>query len=256
MSARRSCHAPPYWYNPTHPRRLHSSQMPPQLPWVPCYCSTSKTPGTHSPSSQRSHFCPTEVQRIRSRAACHLRGRKAFRHMLEGAISPSSQTTSPSPTPSSKRGTNAHRGSSTIWTLSPSSRQISSTILDRTTLSPTSLASSPSLCHFHTTHWPQHRTVKTSSEHTVVWPGVQDSRTWARACQPCQHSKVSRHIVTALGEFSPPAARFLHVHIGLVGPLTISAGYTYCHNAVERLTRWPEVIPIPDISIAPWLALY
>jgi cleavage and polyadenylation specificity factor subunit 1 len=33
-----------------------------------------------------------------------------------------------------------------------------------------------------------------------------------------------------------------------VGPLLTSAGYTYCLTAVDRLTNWPEVIPIPDIT--------
>jgi hypothetical protein len=74
-----------------------------------------------------------------------------------------------------------------------------------------------------------------------------DCRTWARACQYCQRSKVSHHTVTALGDFTPPASRFLHVHVDLIGPLPTSASYTHCLATMDRFTRWPEVIPIPDI---------
>jgi hypothetical protein len=66
------------------------------------------------------------------------------------------------------------------------------------------------------------------------WPGMQkDCRTWEQVCQACQRSKVSRHTVTPVGDFTLPATRFL------VGPLPTSAGYTYCLTAVDRFTRWP-----------------
>jgi hypothetical protein len=80
--------------------------------------------------------------------------------------------------------------------------------------------------------------------HRFVWSGIQKSNhTWARAFQACQRSKISHHTVTLVGDFTLPATRFLHVHIDLVGPLPISAGYTYCFTAVDRFTRWQKPSP-------------
>jgi hypothetical protein len=53
---------------------------------------------------------------------------------------------------------------------------------------------------------------------------------------------------TPLGDFAFPTSRFQHVHVDIVCPLLTSDGPRHCLAAVDRFTRWPEVIVLTDIT--------
>lgn len=80
------------------------------------------------------------------------------------------------------------------------------------------------------------------------WPDVTKAiRQWVKCCGACQSSKVQRHTTAPLQSF-PPAPKFHHVHIDIVGPLEECNGFKYLCTFVDRWSRWPEAIPLQDIS--------
>jgi hypothetical protein len=72
----------------------------------------------------------------------------------------------------------------------------------------------------------------------------------ARSCLHCQRSKVHRHVHLQPEQIEIPRRRFAHVHVGLVGPLPRSAGFSYLLTILDRTSRGPEPVPLAAVSAA------
>lgn len=98
-----------------------------------------------------------------------------------------------------------------------------------------------------------------------VWHGLgRQVGEWAKTCIACQRAKVNRHLRTPLSTYNEPILRFDHVNVDLVGPLPPSNGFTHLLTVVDRVTRWPEAIPlastktkdVADAFLSGWITRY
>ncbi|KFD66920.1 LOW QUALITY PROTEIN: hypothetical protein M514_20786 [Trichuris suis] len=88
------------------------------------------------------------------------------------------------------------------------------------------------------------------TEHYVRPSMNRDIGDWTRTCDLCQRTKVQRHTRAPPTTFQVPERRFDHVHLDIVGPLPQRRGCSYLLTMVDRFTRWPEVVPVPNACAA------
>ena len=87
---------------------------------------------------------------------------------------------------------------------------------------------------------------------------------WCRNCIQFQRTKVQRHNVTNLQCYPPPSQNFADINLDSAGPLPNSNNYSYILIIVDRFSRWPVAIPLPDCKtptilnafLHNWLSLY
>ena len=114
----------------------------------------------------------------------------------------------------------------------------------------------PATCRravFHSVHDLAHagtRATRRMITSRYVWKQcATDITAWCKDCQKCARGKVTRQEEAPVEPIDVPATPFTHVHVDLVGPLSPSSkGHTYLMTMIDRTTRWPEVVPLSNVT--------
>ncbi len=103
--------------------------------------------------------------------------------------------------------------------------------------------------HIHNSAHPGTLATKRLLHSRFVWSGInKDAAAWTKDCGKCQQSKVHRHVHVQPLPIPVPQRRFAHIHINLVGPLTISLGHSHILTIIDRTSRWMEAIPLTNTA--------
>jgi len=117
---------------------------------------------------------------------------------------------------------------------------------------------------FHSLHHPGIHATYQLIHNRFIWPYMRkDTKRWCKECIQCQQHKISRHTKPPIIRF-PTGNRFEVLHLDIVGPLPMSEGKSYILTMIDRKTRWPEAIPLKNISapniakhlIQTWISRY
>ncbi|GBP17363.1 Retrovirus-related Pol polyprotein from transposon 412 [Eumeta japonica] len=117
----------------------------------------------------------------------------------------------------------------------------------------------------HNLAHPSIRATRKLVSERYVWPALaKDVAEFVRGCLQCQKVKSNKYTSAPLSNYDVTDKRFQHINIDLIGPLPTSGGNRYCLTCIDRFSRWPTAIPIPDISahtvalafISGWVASY